>query len=539
MALRRRSCYAGSRIIGFFTLSAKLPVGLDGALGLEAPERLTKGPAYKESISNAPTNNLDENNWPIYMHDARRSSFAGTSLSRSLKVAWTRDLEGDLTQATIASDKAFIVRKDTYQLVCLNLMDGQIIWTCNFPAALDGPPTILGNLLFIGCRDGSVHCLRASDGEGVWRYLAAPLDRLTLDGGRLASLWPVSSSVMHHMGLIYFAAGRNSYLDGGIRLVALNPADGTVVHQAVLEGPWPDQESLNKGVVRGDAIWRMAPSDKRKSLIEQANNQYATGYHVEGGEADLLVTDGSDIYMAQNKFNPRLEQIDLQREWFTGYTPMGGLHMLANFGLLNDAMFHRVSRMYDDAWPSYGSGPGSAARSGSFVVVGDQRVYAAQHWESGGYASHEPGWGNRIVADNRDTQNLPGDMFGMEDRQKARELKTPTTQKAYVRTDEPLWTVGTPIIVRAMLGALDGQDQELIFAAGIAEGNSVEEWDQSTYYKGSGKLQVFAGDKGELLAEYELPACPVFDGLSAAKGRLIVPMVNGEIICFSASGGKQ
>jgi hypothetical protein len=36
---------------------------------------------------------------------------------------------------------------------------------------------------------------------------------------------------------------------------------------------------------------------------------------------------------------------------------------------------------------------------------------------------------------------------------------------------------------------------------------------------------------GKLLAEYDLPACPVFDGMSAADGKLLVPMVSGEVAC--------
>jgi len=80
-----------------------------------------------------------------------------------------------------------------------------------------------------------------------------------------------------------------------------------------------------------------------------------------------------------------------------------------------------------------------------------------------------------------------------------------------------------------MLGASDGQGGELVFAAGIVEGKTVEEWDKSTYYEGPGKLQVFNGADGKLLAEYDLPACPVFDGLSAADGQLLIPMVNGQI----------
>ena len=233
-------------------------------------------------------------------------------------------------------------------MYCLNLEKGETTWNCAFPAALDGPPTVVGDRLYLGSRDGRVHCLRASDGRLAWTFLAAPLERLTLSEDRLESLWPVSSSVLYHNGLIYALAGRNSYLDGGIRLFALDPATGAVRHNAILAGPWPDMQTLKTAVVterdRRDAAAK-SPAE-RESICEVIRNEYATGYNLLGGEADLLVTDGS------------------------------------------------------------------------------------------------------------------------------------------------------------------------------------------AYFIGSGTLQVHKGTDGKLLAEYELPACPVFDGMSAAGGRLLIPMVSGELACF-------
>ena len=46
---------------------------------------------------------------------------------------------------------------------------------------------------------------------------------------RLSSLWPVNTSVLFHNELIYTLAGRNSYLDGGIHLSALDPATGALL----------------------------------------------------------------------------------------------------------------------------------------------------------------------------------------------------------------------------------------------------------------------------------------------------------------------
>lgn len=83
--------------------------------------------------------------------------------------------------------------------------------------------------------------------------------------------------------------------------------------------------------------------------------------------------------------------------------------------------------------------------------------------------------------------------------------------------------------------APDGKEGELVFSAGVVEGATKAEWDKSTRYEGPGKLQVFNGADGKLLAEYDLPACPVFDGLSAANGKILISLVNGQIVCLGAA----
>jgi hypothetical protein len=107
--------------------------------------------------------------------------------------------------------------------------------------------------------------------------------------------------------------------------------------------------------------------------------------------------------------------------------------------------------------------------------------------------------------------------------------------KAFDRAGEPLWTTQTPVVIRSILAASDGHGGELIFSAGIVEGTSRAEWDKSTYFVGPGKLQVHHGAEGRCLAEYDLPACPVFDGMSAAGGRLLIPLVSGEIVCLDSA----
>ena len=47
-----------------------------------------------------------------------------------------------------------------------------------------------------------------------------------------------------------------------------------------------------------------------------------------------------------------------------------------------------------------------------------------------------------------------------------------------------------------------------------------------------GILAAFAAGDGKMLAEYKLPAPPVWDGMAAANGRLFISTSGGDIICM-------
>lgn len=166
---------------------------------------------------------------------------------------------------------------------------------------------------------------------------------------------------------------------------------------------------------------------------------------------------------------------------------------------------------------------------GTVVAVGKERAYAAQHHEGGGYAGHVPGSGNRIVADALGTENLAGGML-----KERLNREGGLGDKRFDRVSGPLWEAETPVILRAILVAPDGEGGERVFTADIVEGKAREAWDKSAWFVGPGKLLVHDGADGKPLAEYDLPACPVFEGLSAAAGRLLIVLADGKVVCFGA-----
>ncbi len=57
---------------------------------------------------------------------------------------------------------------------------------------------------------------------------AAPMDEKIVAYGGLESPWPVPGSVLVAEGAAYFAAGRQSFADGGILIFKVDPPSGKI-----------------------------------------------------------------------------------------------------------------------------------------------------------------------------------------------------------------------------------------------------------------------------------------------------------------------
>jgi hypothetical protein len=95
----------------------------------------------------------------------------------------------------------------------------------------------------------------------------------------------------------------------------------------------------------------------------------------------------------------------------------------------------------------------------------------------------------------------------------------------YVTPDKPVyhWREKIDMSVRAML-----LSKKSIYAAGPAAKKIIlfDEKDASAY------LTVFSKDNGDQISKTKLPAQPVFDGMSAANGKIFIALINGEIVCY-------
>jgi hypothetical protein len=88
------------------------------------------------------------------------------------------------------------------------------------------------------------------------------------------------------------------------------------------------------------------------------------------------------------------------------------------------------------------------------------------------------------------------------------------------------WARAVPIRVRAMV-----LTDKVLFVAGppANPGDAPEERDEDK----SALLMAISTSDGAELGKCQLSACPVFDGMAAANGRLYLSLVDGRLLCLA------
>jgi hypothetical protein len=318
-------------------------------------------------------------------------------------------------------------------------------------------------------------------------------------------------------GVVYFAAGRSSFLDGGILVYALDAKTGSVHHHHHLHGPWPD-------------------------IMKDTGRPFA----MEGALPDLIVSDGKDLYMQRIKFDAKLNRLETNRESDLGELDMGANHLAATGGFLDDTGFDRVYWMYSKRWPGFYFSQQSP-KAGQLVVFDDSTTYAVKYfyrriqWSPAFFPAEH---GYLLFADDNDNQPMLEDRSGTfkaidwlpkeaatdPHRRGGRGVEKGT---GYVRARPAKWQEMIPLRIRAMVLA-----GEFLFAAGTPD--VLDPDDPSGAFEGrqGALLQVFSTKDGSQVNSLSLPAPPAFDGLSAAGERLYLATRDGKVICFGGAEGR-
>jgi outer membrane protein assembly factor BamB len=276
----RSAC--GTGVFPAYGMVFALPTGCDcatysrGYLGLSCtrlPEpvpddrRLVKGPAFAKV--NALPSGVDD--WPVFLHDPQRTSAAPSNLPAKLREVWSvkaarrpsgavaddrrlsENYIGPLSAPVVAAGTVLVARSEQHQVAALDLASGKERWSFTTGGIIDSPPTIYQGLALFGAHDGHVYALRLADGELVWRFLAAPVERKAILHGQLSSAFPVHGSLVVLNGKLIATAGFHSDL-GGIHAWALDPSTGSVVGKTHYKGSQDGQRPALNDILAADAV---------------------------------------------------------------------------------------------------------------------------------------------------------------------------------------------------------------------------------------------------------------------------------------------
>jgi outer membrane protein assembly factor BamB len=204
-------CYPNQGIKG---LNALTPASKTPLVPTPAEERLQRGPAYKDAsgpLKGAATPDSGEG-WPMYRHDPSRTGATPNEVSSQLTRQWEVKLRAPLTPPVSSGGKVYVATKDEHTVHALDSVSGREVWRYTAGGRIDSPPVIDGSRILFGCADGYAYCLRAEDGALVWRFQAAPTQRLICDNGQLESAWRVHGSMLLLDGVVYLPDARRSWM---------------------------------------------------------------------------------------------------------------------------------------------------------------------------------------------------------------------------------------------------------------------------------------------------------------------------------------
>jgi len=398
------NCYPEAKLNGFAALAPEVDRS-----GVPAGDGFQRGGAF-EAIQGARVVPVSPSEWPIYRHDAARSGVTSETVAAQPATAWQTRVGRTLSAPVVAGERVFVSSIEEHAVVALDAQSGRQLWRHTAGARVDSAPTIVRvqkhsettDLAVFGSADGWVYCVRAADGELVWRRRLAPTTEQIVAADNVESLWPVHGSVLYYDGLIYAAAGRSTFVDGGLYLHAIEPVSGRV---KVCE---------NRGFA----------------------DQTFQGMNTQPSKPDVLAARGDRIFM-------RSLALDLALKPAADAPP----HIFAPNGLLDDSWFHRAFWVYGRGFAGGCGGfgkTGNSSPSGRIMVADGARIY--------GFGRTRYGWGSafeyRLYAVDVGDAGTPA--LGSPT---ARRTGKKGAKRANPRT--PIWSVASPILVRAMVKAGD------------------------------------------------------------------------------------
>ncbi len=520
------ACYYQSKLNGFNALAPEPQPS-------EAPpaeERLVKGPAYGKVEGPAAYPAAD---WPVFRHDNARTGYTGTEVPAQVGRAWKKDIGTKLSQPVVADGRLFTSAVETHTVYALDAGTGKEAWRFIAGGRVNSPPTLYKGLALFGCADGWIYALRAADGELAWKFRAAPTGRRLMSFGQIESVWPLDGSVLVQDGRLYAVAGRSMFLDGGLRMVILEPETGRLVAENVMDRGVPGTQKQLDDLI--------------------------TGKHLPVAMPDILSSDGQYIYMKSQTFTPDGKRVRVRPQ--RPDTQYGEeVHLFAPISFLDDAWHQRTYWIYGRAagegWAEFQLPP-KRVPCGRILCVDEKNAY--------GFGRDPELMCNTSVTEYRlySAGKKPTRKVGIARLEGKRWPKgtTPDDKSLAAHTvnwkqlaEKPMkqltaldynWIHEEPdLLARAMVlagealfvaGPRDVVDEKRMWGRSNESEYQQKMAEQAAHLRGDhgAVLQVVSKKDGSKLAEYKLDGLPAFDGLIAARGRLYMITEDGSILCYA------
>ena len=480
------SCFTKVKMNGMLAYGADH--GKPSDLGAPIKTQLEKGPAYGKKLKNKKINPKD---WCGYRHDIKRSGTTTAVVGAKLKQAWKISVGGEPASIAAAGNSVYVSAKNKNILYCFDTETGKKKWAYMTGGRIDSAPTVEYGFVVFGSADGWLYCLDADTGKLVWRYHPAEVERLVGVFGQLESAWPIHGAVVVTANnkfndgrpVVYANAGRNSFLDKGIRLCGVDLQTGKLIAKKTLWGPY----------------------DKDGNPISEKQ------WQLNGVKNDILISDGDFVYIKDDAFDLNLKSVESK----------GKPHIIATgLSMLDPYRHHRSLWIIGKDTP-YGP---TMNYAGELLSVYGKKIYAfrAQNGQRncGGRAFKKYGLGQFDIIQTKE------DPAAMK--------KLPPWLQISIAKAQQKWRTTLSLIADSMIftGAGSKGDEVLFMAGSVNPGNPAG-LDKALDGKGDSFLQARSASDGKLLAKYTLNAPPVFDGMAALPGKLFVPLKDGSILCFA------
>ena len=416
-------CYIDEKLNGFNALAAAIPQE-QRRKSRDETKILERGPAFGKASGTV----ASTEDWPAFRHDTIRSGSVETRISAKPKLLWRKPIGNILAPPIVVDSQIYVPLVDEHHLVAINALDGQQKWEYVAGGRIDSPPVYYRGTLLFGSADGWVYCLRAGDGRLVWRFRAAPDQRLIGAFDQLESAWPVHGSILVTKGIAYFAAGRSSHLDGGIYLFGVDAVSGELRYKKRLQGPSYD--------------------------INNISQNYKLPM---GALPDILQCDGELIYMRDMVFNTKLEQQKPPAR-------QADNRVHAKGGLLDDSYFKRTPWSF-----------GPADSYARLIVHDETAAYCIRMFDS------LRGLDPKVYF----TPGKEGYLLFAMDKKTGRQIwkkRIPVRVNAMVATDGLLFVAGSPDVVdpKDPLAAFEGRKGGMLSACDKTDGKTLWEYKLSS-----------------------------------------------------------